>query len=96
MDYEIVEIIWIDAWSDEAHLKIEAIADFNPITRQNVGLLIENTGERVVITSGLIQNVFPGETLIDGILVIPRGMIKEINHLERFIPGPGTVVMDKP
>ena len=96
MEYELVEITWIDAWSDQAHLQIEAIASLNPITRKSVGFLIASDNKKLILTSGLIDNEFAGKTFVDGIFVIPRGMmVGEPMHLERFDPKPiGVAVAD--
>jgi hypothetical protein len=78
MELKRVKVTWLDAWGDDAHLEEEAAVNLIPIERQNIGLLIKGDSDKVILTSGLIYNLFAGKTFIDGIMVIPRGMIKEI------------------
>ena len=81
MDYKLVEVTWLDAWSDEAHLEEGALVGLAPIDRRNVGFLMRDDEAKVIITQGIINNLFAGKTFMDGIVVIPRGMIKAIRVL---------------
>ena len=73
-----VKIIWIDAWGDDAHLELGAVANFIPIERANKGFLIRGDEDKVIITQGTIDNLYAGKTFVDGFVVIPRGMVKSI------------------
>ena len=78
MDYKIVEITWLDAWDDTAYLEEAATENLAPIERRNVGYLIKGDADKVIITSGVINNLYAGKVFIDGVIVIPRSMITEI------------------
>ena len=82
MDYKLVEVIWLDAWSDEAHLEEDAVINLAPIERRNVGFLMNGDEAKVIITQGIISNLFAGKIFMDGIVVIPRGMITAIKDLK--------------
>ena len=81
MDYKLVEIIWLDSWGDIAHLEVGAADHLAPIKRWDVGYLVKEDDEKVVITRGFIDNQFADKLFMDGIAVIPRGMIKDIRIL---------------
>ena len=78
MDYKLVEVTWLDAWGDDAHLEEEAVINLAPVERRNVGFLMKSDDDKVILTQGIISNLFAGKTFMDGIVVIPRGMIKAI------------------
>ena len=82
MDYKLVEVTWLDAWGDDAHLEEEAVTNFAPVERRNVGFLMRGDETKVIITQGIINNLFAGKTFMDGIVVIPRGMITAIKDLK--------------
>ena len=81
MELKKVEITWLDAWSDEARLELDAANDVNLLESHNVGYLLKGDDEKVIITQGTINNLFHGKMFMDGFVVIPRGMIKEIKVL---------------
>jgi len=76
-----VEVAWLDALSDDAHLELDAISDFIPATRTNIGFLLKDDGAEIIITQGLLENVYSGKTLMDGYILIPKGMIEEVKVL---------------
>jgi len=73
-----VDVTWIDAWGDDAQLELEAVANFVPVKRRNRGLLIKHDEDKIIITQGTIENLFAGKTFVDGVVVIPKGMIQAI------------------
>ena len=77
-----VEIIWVDAWSDDAHLKLGVVDDFIPVERHNVGFLIRRDEIKVIIAQGILNNLYEGEVLIAGFWLIPSQAVKEIKTLE--------------
>ena len=82
MGYKLVEITWIDAWGDDAHFEIDALTNLVPVERYNAGFLIMEDENKVIITPGLVNNLFQGKLLVDGFMVIPWGMIKQIRILD--------------
>ena len=79
---DLIKVTWLDSWNDTAHLALDQIADFSPFERCNVGFLVKGDDEKVIMTSGLIQNALEQKVFADGIAVIPRAMIKEIKVID--------------
>ena len=73
MDYELVEITWIDACLDEGHLP--PTSDVKPLERVNVGYLLEEDKTHLAITWGFIKNINKGETACDMKMSLPTPMI---------------------
>lgn len=82
MNYRPVEIIWEDSWSDTAQLEIDAVGDYTPAERKDVGYLIKRDKDRVIITSGFINNLYAGKVFTDGIKVFPMSMVKKIRGID--------------
>ena len=82
MDYKLVEVIWEDSWSDTAQLAIDSAGDFVPAERRDAGYLIKADKKRVIITPGLISNLYLGKVFTDGIRVFPRSMVKQIRGID--------------
>jgi hypothetical protein len=76
-----VKIIWEDAWSDTAYLLADAAEHVSPAIRENIGYLLRNDNEVVVLTSGTVSNLFKGQTMIDGLHVIPKAVVKGVIDL---------------
>ena len=74
----------MDAWGDQAHLEEDAVINLAPIERRNVGFLMKGDDEKVIVTQGVIINLFAGKTFMDGIVVIPREMVKEMKVLNEL------------
>ena len=70
MEKKIVEVIWIDAWSDQAQMAISAAKDAKPMTRTNVGYVLRDDDSCLVMTFGLI-----GDNECDMLFTIPKQMI---------------------
>jgi len=77
-----VEIVWVDALHDEAHLDLEEMANFNVAHRQSIGYIVRSDEEKLVLTHGLSDNDIDGKVFIEGIFVIPWRMIEEIIDLD--------------
>jgi len=77
-----VELTWLDAWGDPAHVSEEALRGLIPAERFNCGFLIVETPEWIVITQGFIDKLFEGKRFVDGFQLIPRGMIKELRVVD--------------
>ena len=77
-----VEITWLDAWSDEAHLEMDAPTNLAAVERQNIGYLIKDDEDKVIITQGTINNFFHEKVFVDGFVIIPRGVIQRVKVLD--------------
>ena len=76
-----VEVTWLDAWSDGAYLDWDAVRDVEAATRTNVGYVMRDDAEVIVITPGIVHNLFEDRVQVEGIHVIPKCMVQEINEL---------------
>lgn len=75
---KIVEIIWMDACAEEAHINLDTANALTPMERKNVGYLLRENDKEVVIAYGLMENFFKGNKAYDLAFAIPRGCIKKI------------------
>jgi len=77
-----IEIIWADAWSDDAILKVEAANDLISSERGTLGYLVKEDADAIIISIGYVDNLYLGDRMMGGFWVIPRTMIKEIRVLD--------------
>ena len=79
-----VEVIWVDAWSDTAQVKLKMLDDMKPVARRDVGYLIRANKKEVVLVGGIIEwsKTKEEEDLYENELIIPRGMIIKIIPLK--------------
>jgi len=75
----LVEIEWIDAISDDAELLPEAALHLEPIHRFQVGYVLADEDERVVISYGHWET--KDSKRVDRIMSLPRCMIEKITDL---------------
>ena len=78
---EIVEITWVDACEDDGHIELEGIKQILPLERRNVGYVIDQTDEFVIIAWGIIHNFYKGLDAGSGVFAIPKLMIKKWTRL---------------
>ena len=76
-----VEVTWLDAGCEHEHLDIERAPDITLMERMNVGYLLTDNDERVVLCFGTIQDHDHNATTTSDTLVIPRGDVKRITPL---------------
>ena len=77
-----VLVRWLDAGMETCHLSLEEAKNVTPMPRENVGFLLDQTEEKLVLSFGFIQdNQHHGQTLWDATLVIPSGFILEVIEL---------------
>jgi len=76
-----VKIIWEDAWSDTEYLELCVAGHVKAIMRESVGYLLREDDDVIVFTSGIVDNLFKGRIMMDGIHIIPKGMVKGIIYL---------------
>jgi len=77
-----VEVVWLDAWSDDGHIVVEAASHLAPVERHNVGYLVADEGRCIVLTQGYLDSSFIGQLFLDGVMVIPWSMIQKVTPLE--------------
>lgn len=83
--FKKVKVIWLDSWSDMEYLEVDAANHVTAAIRENVGYLLRVDQEVLVLTSGIIDNLFKGKTRADGIQVIPTCMVKGVLELNNEI-----------
>lgn len=74
----LVEVTWLDAWSDEVFFDQEMVDVLIPAIRKSSGYLLRNDDEVVVLTGELIDNSFVGKQRRQGLRLIPKPMVQEI------------------
>jgi len=77
--HQKVEVFWHDAWSAEDAIPIDAIDDDVTVHRRNVGYLIHQSDEKVIIASGIYRTP-------EGKVVIIQRHIFPTCMIERIIP----------
>ena len=84
---KIIEVSWLDAWSESDDSVIEAIADAKPITRHNIGYVLRQTDEVIILAAGISEKAashpdtgHKKDTFSDKIL-IPCCSIQQIKAL---------------
>ena len=86
----IVEVTWLDAWSEQDDVTIEALEGLKPIVRRNVGYLVRETEEEIILAAGVSEKTAKGDPLnpkdtLTERLLIPRGVIQQIVNLEMIV-----------
>lgn len=77
----IVEIEWLDAACEHENLTVEEAEKINPVKRHNVGYLICENDEKVIISFGSVNDIDKEGFCYQDILVVPRGDVKKIFYL---------------
>ncbi len=78
---KVVEVFWVDAGFENSHLSEEQVKAITPLPRHNVGYLMVDDGEKVILCFGYIEDREHNEGVWDGALVIPRGMVLNVKPL---------------
>jgi len=79
---ELVEVEWIDAGCETQNLSQEEALNLHGLTRRNVGYLLMDTEERVIICFGKIDDLDRHSGVLDTTLVIPRGIVRVVKPLK--------------
>ncbi|GAH04423.1 unnamed protein product [marine sediment metagenome] len=79
---KLVEVIWMDACIEEAHISKEIANALVALERRQVGYLYRETKGEVVLAYGTIENLFKKDSALDLVMAIPKGCIKEIRQLK--------------
>jgi len=77
-----IEVIWVDACIEEAHIPLSGAETLTPLVRRNVGYVVREDAEAIIIQFGIIENIWKGNSASDIPLCIPKGMVKEIKELK--------------
>lgn len=79
---KIVRVHWLDAGMESHNLSTDEAKGVKPMPRSNVGYLLEDTDEKVVICFGEIIDVNKNMSVWDCTLVIPKGVVISIDIKE--------------
>ena len=78
---KLVEVIWMDACIEEAHINKETANALVALERRQVGYLYKETKDEISLAYGMIENLFKKDSALDLAMAIPRGCIKKIRQL---------------
>ncbi len=73
-----VEVTWQDAGCERENLDFEQASKLHPVTRKNLGYLICDDDERVIICFGIIDDCDKKMSCTSDTLVIPKGDVQEL------------------
>lgn len=77
----IVEVFWLDAGLESLQLNKEDALLIKPLERTNVGYLLSDCDEKVILVFGIIEDRDKHGGVFDQTLVIPKGMVTKITTL---------------
>jgi len=77
-----VEVTWVDACLEEAHIPLSGAETLTPLVRKNMGYVVRDDAEAITIQFGVIENIWKGNSASDIPFCIPRGAIKKIKELK--------------
>ena len=78
---DLVMVRWVDTVFEDTCQHIVEAVKWAPVPRVNVGYLLRDGKDKVVLCFGLIEKDGEGPWC-DGIMAIPKGMVTEIKRLE--------------
>ena len=76
---KVVLVKWLDAGCESTQLNEASAKKVSPMPRENVGYLLEDNEEKVVVVFGIIAD--GDHRVYDQTLVIPRGIVLEVKEL---------------
>ena len=79
---EIVEVTWMDACIEEAHINRETADSLVALERKQVGYIRKRTENELILCYGIVNNLFKGDMAYDLTMAIPLGCIKNIRELK--------------
>jgi len=79
---QIVEVTWLDAGCEHEDLDIERAKEINPMPRRNVGYLVEDNEDKLVVCFGIIEDKDKKNSCTSDTLVIPKSIVLNIKPLE--------------
>jgi hypothetical protein len=75
---ERVEIIWFDAWFQPSEMTYEEAEDLGIITRQNIGYLLKQDSDAVILASGKLEKIPGGQDSFCDFVIIPTSVVAKI------------------
>ena len=78
---QIVEVDWLDAGCEIGNIPLEAVRELTPMPRKNVGYLVVDDKEKIIISSGWLGDNEHNTEAYENNLVIPAGMVVSIKRL---------------
>lgn len=78
----VIEVTWQDSCAEQAYFSKHAIEHKRPLIRHNVGYEVARTDECIVMSSGVIDNLFDAEQGYDGYICIPLTMVVKESKLQ--------------
>lgn len=79
---DIIEVIWLDTCTEEADIPKSAVELVLPLVRRNIGYCLKEDEGKIVICSGVIENIYKNDDAYQYTTAIPRGTIKEIKRIK--------------
>jgi len=79
---KIVEVSWIDAWSDPEEATLDHIQNLVPIKRRQIGYLLKESNLTLVLAGGILGKIPEGVDSFCDICIIPMAIVTNINVLE--------------
>lgn len=78
---KIVEVSWIDAWSEAAEITADHAQNLLPIKRRHIGYLLKQSNVAVILAGGVLDKIPEGVDSFCDISVIPMGIVMSIKVL---------------
>ena len=77
----LVEVIWEDAGLESLQLTIEEALTLKPMLRKNIGYLIHQDEDKIILVFGFVEDSDRHKSVCDQILVLPIGIVRTIRPL---------------
>ena len=78
-----IQVDWLDAAGEAQHIPPEDAATLQPLLRANVGFLLDEREDAIILCAGVILDQDNQCMGCEGTVVIPRGMIVSTRELGR-------------
>ena len=80
----LIEVMWLDAWSESADLTKEGLESLVSVPRKNVGYVTREDEEDIVLSSGITcwSKIGKDEDTFTDNLIIPKQSIIRVTLLE--------------
>jgi len=80
MNYNLIEVTWVDATCDVDNLPLHA--EVRPLERRTVGYLLEDHKDYIVMAFGFIHNFHKNEDACEMKSALPKAMITKLRRLK--------------
>ena len=81
-----IQVDWLDAAGEAQHIPPEDAATLQPLLRANVGFLLDEREDAIVLCAGVILDQDSQCMGCEGTVVIPKGMIVSKRELAVITP----------